>query len=167
MVFGSAGGLVGATVATRATTWLGNAGALRVLQVIGGPPALLVGLAQPELGATLVAAGSFIVGLGVVGANVVRSSFRVRYVPGDLLGRTTATSSVLNFGTMPLAGLLAGGLGTWIGVRETILVMAAMHALGSLSVFVGPCRTGRNLPDQPMERWTSGSMATARKSSVT
>ncbi|WP_353953692.1 MFS transporter [Knoellia sp. S7-12] len=167
MAFGSAGGLVGAAIATRATTWLGNAGSLRMLQVIGGPPALLLGLAQPELGAALVAAGSFIVGLGVVGANVVRSSFRVRYVPGDLLGRTTATSSVLNFGTMPLAGLLAGGLGTWIGVRETILVMAAMHALVSLSVFVGPFRSGRNLPDQPMERWTSGSMATARKSSVT
>ena len=126
-----------------------------------------MGLAQPGRGAALVAVGSFIVGVGVVGANVVRSSFRVRYVPGDLLGRTTATSSVLNFGTMPLAGLLAGGLGTWIGVRETILVMAAIHALASLSVWISPYRTGRDLPDQAMARWTSGSMATARKSRVT
>ena len=164
---GSAGGLGGATVATRATTRLGNAGALRVLQVVGGPPALLVGLAQPGLGASLVAVGSFIVGVGVVGANVVRSSFRVRYVPGDLLGRTSATSSVLNFGTMPLAGLLAGGLGTWIGVRETILLMAAIHVMASLSVWVSPYRAGRDLPDQPMARWTSGSMATARNSNVT
>jgi len=167
MAFGSLGGLLGATVATRTTAWLGNAGALRTLQVLGGPPALLVGLAQPGRGAALVAVGSFIVGVGVVGANVVRSSFRVRYVPGDLLGRTTATSSVLNFGTMPLAGLLAGGLGTWIGVRETILVMAAIHALASLSVWISPYRTGRDLPDQAMARWTSGSMATARKSRVT
>lgn len=167
LAFGSVGGLLGATLATRATAWLGNAGALRLLQVIGGPPALLVGLAQPGLGASLVAVGSFIVGVGVVGANVVRSSFRVRYVPGELLGRTTATSSVLNFGTMPLAGLLAGGLGTWIGVRETILLMAAIHVIASLSVWVSPYRAGRNLPDQPMATWTSGSMATARKSNVT
>ncbi|KGN32579.1 arabinose ABC transporter permease [Knoellia sinensis KCTC 19936] len=166
MGFGSVGGLVGATLATRTSQWLGNAGALRWLQVVGGPPALLIGLAWPGTGAAVVALGSFFVGAGVVGANVVRSSFRLRYTPPELLGRTMATSAVLNFGTMPLAALVAGALGTWIGVRETILLMAAIHAVGSLTVFVGPYARGRDLPDQ-MARWTSGSMATARKSSVT
>ncbi len=99
--------------------------------------------------------------------HVVRSSFRVRYTPPELLGRTSATSSVLNFGTMPIAGLVAGGLGAWLGVRETIMVMATVHAVASLAVFVGPYRTGRDLPTQPMDRWSSGSTATARKSSVT
>ncbi|CAN7431543.1 MFS transporter [Knoellia sp. LjRoot47] len=166
MAAGSVGGLLGATLSTRATQWWGRAGALRWLQVIGGPPAILIGLAWPGPGAVLVAVGSFFVGVGVVGANVVRASFRARYTPPELLGRTMATSSVLNFGTMPLAGLVAGGLGSWIGVRETILLMAALHGVGSLLVFVGPYRRGRDLPDQ-MARWTSGSMATARNSSVT
>ncbi|KGN38764.1 MFS transporter [Knoellia subterranea] len=148
---GSVGGLLGATLATRATRWWGDAGALRWLQVIGGPPALLIGLAWPGAGVLLVVVGSFFVGLGVVGANVVRASFRVRYTPAELLGRTMATSSVLNFGTMPLAGLVAGLLGSWIGVRETILLMAAVHAMGSLAVFVGPYARGRDLPDQPMK----------------
>lgn len=151
MAAGSVGGLLGATLATRAARWWGNAGALRWLQVLGGPPAILIGLAWPGPGAALVAVGSFLVGVGVVGANVVRASFRVRYTPAALLGRTMATSSVLNFGTMPLAGLVAGGLGAWIGVRETILLMAAIHAAGSLLVFVGPYRRGRDLPDR-MER---------------
>lgn len=167
MALGSAGGLLGATIATRTTARLGNAGALRWLQVLGGPVAILEGLAFPGIGVALLPVGAFFVGVGVVGANVVRSSFRVRYTPPEMLGRTTATSSVLNFGTMPLAGIVAGGLGTWIGVRETILLMAAFHAVVSLSVFFGPYRHGRDLPDQPMERWTSGSMATARKSNVT
>ncbi|MFC7492433.1 MULTISPECIES: MFS transporter [unclassified Knoellia] len=167
MALGSIGGLLGATLAARTTAWLGNAGALRWLQVLGGPVAVIEGLAFPGVGVVLLPLGAFFVGIGVVGANVVRSSFRVRYTPPELLGRTTATSAVLNFGTMPLAGLVAGGLGTWIGVRETILVMAALHAVVSLSVFVGPYRTGRDLPDQPMARWASGSIATARKSSVT
>jgi hypothetical protein len=167
MALGSTGGLLGATLATRTTKRLGNAGALRWLQVLGGPVAILEGLAWPGIGVVLIPVGAFLVGVGVVGANVVRSSFRVRYTPPELLGRTTATSAVLNFGTMPLAGLAAGALGTWIGVRETILLMAAIHALVSLSVFFGPYRTGRDLPDQPMARWTNGSMATARKSSVT
>lgn len=167
MAVGSVGGQLGAAVATRTSRWLGTAGALRWLQVAGGPPALLVGLAWPGAGALLIALGSLLVGLGVVGANVVRSSFRVRYTPPELLGRTLATSAVLNFGTMPVAGLVAGALGTWLGVRETILLMAAIHAVGSMAVFVGPYARGRDLPAQPMERWTSGSTATARKSSVT
>jgi hypothetical protein len=52
---------------------------------------------------------------------------------------------------MPLAGLAAGGLGTWLGVRETILVMAAIHVVASLTVLVGPYRRGRDLPTGQME----------------
>ncbi|MFW5469445.1 MFS transporter [Knoellia sp. CPCC 206435] len=161
MAAGSVGGVLGATVATRTTRWLGSAGALRRLQLLGGPPALLVGLATPGPGVSLVVLGSLLVGVGVVGANVVRSSFRVRYVPQELLGRTAATSAVLNFGTMPLAGLVAGGLGTWLGVRETILLMAAIHVVASLTVLVGPYRRGRDLPSGPMETRTLESAAAA------
>ena len=113
--------------------------------------ALLIGLATPGLGVSLVVLGVLVVGVGVVGANVVRSSFRVRYVPRELLGRTAATSAVLNFGTMPLAGLVAGGLGTWVGVRQTILLMAAIHVLASVTVLNGPYRRGRDLPSAPMD----------------
>jgi len=160
---GAAGGLLGATVANRTVRRLGDAGALRWLQVVGGPPALLIGLAFPGWGVALVPLGSALVGVGVVGANVVRASFRARYTPPDLLGRSTATMAVLNFGTMPLAGLVAGGLGALVGVRETILLMAALNAVGCLAVFVGPFRRGRELPRQPMGRWSSGSSATPRK----
>ena len=150
IAIGACGGLLGATVATRTVRWLGDAGALRWLQVLGGPTAILVGLAQPGVGVALVPLGSFLVGVGVVGANVVRASFRVRYTPAALIGLTTATMAVLNFGTMPLAGLVAGALGEAIGVRETILAMAGLNAVGCLSVFVGPFRKGRELPREPM-----------------
>ncbi|MEO6018740.1 MAG: hypothetical protein ABIP45_00645 [Knoellia sp.] len=43
---GSVGGLLGATLATRTTRWLGTAGALGWLQVLGGLPAILIGLAR-------------------------------------------------------------------------------------------------------------------------
>ncbi len=146
IALGATGGLVGATLATRVSRWLGNAGALRWLQVAGGVPAILIALAHPGVSVVLVPLGSFLVGAGTVGANVVRASFRLRYVPADLLGRTTATSAVLNFGTMPLAGLVAGLLGTTIGVRETILLMCALNAVVGLAVLVGPYRSGRDLP---------------------
>ena len=33
----------------------------------------------------------------------------MRYIPPRLLARTSASSSLVNFGTMPLAGWLPGG----------------------------------------------------------
>ncbi|QKE86092.1 MFS transporter [Arthrobacter sp. NEB 688] len=143
---GSVGGLVGAAVATPLARRVGTARAMRHLQVLGGPTALLVPLAAPGAAVALVPVGVALVGVGVVGANVVRSAFRQRWTPPALLGRTTSASSVLNFGTMPVAGLVAGWLGTSLGVRPTIVGMTALHALVSLSVWVGPYRRGRDLP---------------------
>ncbi|GAA1773853.1 hypothetical protein [Nostocoides vanveenii] len=51
---------------------------------------------------------------------------------------------------MPLGGLAAGWLGDRLGVRATIAVLAGLHALASLSVRVGPYRSGRPLPEEPM-----------------
>jgi hypothetical protein len=61
-----------------------------------------------------------------------------------------SASSVLNFGTMPFAGLAAGWLGVHLGIRATILAMAALHALVSLAVLVGPYARGRDLPSGRM-----------------
>lgn len=143
---GSVGGLLGALVAARLAARLGTARAMRWLQLLGGPTALLIPLARPGWGVALVPLGVALVGVGVVGANVVRSAFRQRYTPAALLGRATAASSVVNFGTMPLAGLVAGWLGATAGVRPTIAGMALLHAAVSLSVLVGPYRRGRDLP---------------------
>jgi hypothetical protein len=78
-----------------------------------------------------------------------------------------STSSLVNFGTMPVAGLAAGWLGSHVGVRETIAAMAALYVASSLWVLVGPYARRRALPTQPMATWSRGSTATARKRSVT
>ncbi|MGG5257225.1 MFS transporter [Phycicoccus avicenniae] len=144
---GSVGGLVGAAVATPLARRVGTARAMRWLQLLGGPTALLVPLAAPGPRVALVPVGVALVGVGVVGANVVRSAFRQRWTPPTLLGRTMSASSVLNFGTMPVAGVVAGWLGSSLGVRPTILVRTALHALVSATVLVGPYRRGRDLPE--------------------
>jgi MFS family permease len=164
---GSVGGLVGASVATRASRRWGPGRAMVVLQVLGGPPALLVAAAGPGWSVALVPVGLALVGVGVVGANVIRGAFRMRYVPGHLLGRTTAAGSLVGYGTMPLAGLLAGWLGAEVGVHATVAGMAGLFAVTSLAVVLGPYGRGRGLPAQPMATWSSGSTATARNTTVT
>ncbi|MCA5894547.1 MFS transporter [Isoptericola sp. NEAU-Y5] len=146
LMIGSCGGLLGATLATRLSRRLGSGRATVVLMVAAGPPTLLVGLGSAGPGIAWVVAGQFFVGLAVVAGNVLRASWKQRYVPLELMGRVSTTSQFVNFGTMPLAGVVAGALGDVVGVRETIFVMAAVHCLASLSVLRSPLRGLRELP---------------------
>jgi MFS family permease len=165
MATGSIGGFLGAAVATRVSARLGSARALVWLQVLAGPTALLLPLATRGAGLALFVLGQLLVGTAVVAGNVIRGAWRNRYVPESMVARQVTTAQVVNLGTMPLAGLAAGWLGTAVGLRPTIALMAAIHAVACLAMLWGPLRGLRDLPEragQPTGRWNSGSSATPR-----
>lgn len=146
LALGSLGGLLGAALAPRVSDRWGSARGLLWLQVLAGPPALLIALASRGWGVTLLVFGVLVVGVGVVGGNVIRGAWRNRYVPEDMLARQVATSQFVNFGTMPIAALLAGWLGLQVGLRPTIASMAAVHAVACLAIWWSPIRGHRDLP---------------------
>lgn len=148
MATGSIGGFLGAALATRVSARLGSARALLWLQVLAGPTSLLIPLATPGPGIAFLVAGQLLVGTGVVAGNVVRGAWRNRYVPEAMLARQVTTAQVVNYGTMPVAGLVAGILGTHFGLRPTILVMAGTHTLACLAMFWSPLRGLREMPAQ-------------------
>ena len=51
---------------------------------------------------------------------------------------------------MPAAALIAGWLGSAVGVRETIAVMALIHVLGCAGFWWSPIRSRRDMP-QPVD----------------
>ena len=51
------------------------------------------------------------------------------------------------WGVMPIAALLAGVLGTWIGVVPTMWIGAVGELCSALFVVIGPFWTMRELPD--------------------
>ncbi|MFD7023053.1 MFS transporter [Promicromonospora sukumoe] len=146
LALAGAGGVVGAVVAPFLSARLGSGRASTVLLVLSGPTALLVGAGLPGWGAAISGAGGFLVGLCVVSGNVIRNAWRLRYVPAGLRGRVMTVMQVVNFGTMPVAGVAAGWLGGVLGVRETILLMAAVHCLATWSILVSPLARLRELP---------------------
>lgn len=146
MALGSAGGVVGALVAPRVARRHGTARALLVLLLPTGPAALLVGAATPGWGSWPLALGPFLVGVGVVGGNTIRTAWRQRYTPPELLGRTIGATSVLNMGLMPVGALLAGWLGTLLTVRGAIHVLAAVHLVAVTTHLLSPLRRLRDLP---------------------
>ena len=156
------GGVVGAVVAPFLSTRLGSGRASTVLLLLGGPAALLVGAGLPGWGAAFSAAGGFLVGLFVVAGNVIRNAWRLRYVPAGLRGRVMTVMQVVNFGTMPVAGVIAGWLGGAIGVRETILLMAAVHCLACWAVLLSPLARMRELPTGRLGGRPSPSAAAVR-----
>lgn len=146
LAMAGAGGVLGAVVAPFLSARLGSGRASTVLLVASGPAALLVGAGLPGWGAVVSGAGGFLVALCVVSGNVIRNAWRLRYVPAGLRGRVMTVMQVVNFGTMPVAGFVAGWLGGVLGVRETILLMATVHCLAAWSVLVSPLVRLRELP---------------------
>jgi hypothetical protein len=77
---------------------------------------------------------------------VIKASFQQRYCPPDLLGRLTASTAFLNYGTIPLGALLGGTLGTAVGIRTAMWITTAGVPLAALILFFSPIRRTRDLP---------------------
>ncbi len=155
---GSLGALLGALTANRISMRLGVGRTIVAFAAIGGPPVVLFGLApegtpQPVL-VGLVALVGFVGGVSNVVYNVAQVSFRQAITPTRLQGRMNATMRWIVWGTMPIGGILGGLLGTFIGVRETILIGGIGASLAFLPVLLGPVRTIREMPkavEEPAE----------------
>ncbi|SCL37131.1 Predicted arabinose efflux permease, MFS family [Micromonospora rhizosphaerae] len=142
----SLGGIVGATIATALARRVGTARALLLAALGTGPPALLIPLAGPGAQVLWLVLGGVVVSLAVAVGNVVKGSFRQTYTPHALLGRVTVSMQLLNFGTIPLAAVLAGALGSAYGPGRAIWAMTGWLALTPLILLVGPLRRRRDLP---------------------
>ncbi|MEV4766629.1 MFS transporter [Micromonospora chokoriensis] len=146
----SVGGIIGALVATRVGRRWGTAPALLIGGVLAGPPALLIPLAAPGVGLAWPALGGVLVGLGVAVGNVVKGAFRQTYTPHHMLGRVTVSMQLLNYGTIPVAAVLAGVIGARYGVGTAVFVMTAWQAFTPLILLIGPIRRRRDLPAAPV-----------------
>jgi MFS family permease len=145
------GGFIGAFATKPVVRWLGQGPTIWISALVIGLAGLLIPLAAPDWRLGLAFLGMTVFSIGVVVYNVTQLSFRQGLTPDRLLGRMNATMRFLVWGTMPLGGLIAGGLGTWFGVRETLWIGAIGLALAFLTVFLSPLRTMRALPTHEPE----------------
>ncbi|MEN3534342.1 MFS transporter [Microbispora sp. ZYX-F-249] len=146
LALASSGGLFGAAFAGRVATRFGTARGFLLCEAFAAPMALLGPIGSGGVGLALFAAAGFGTGLGVVASNILTSTFRQRYCPAELFGRITASTSALNYGAIPLGGLLGGMLGDAIGVRETLMLMAVIQLFSVAILLLGPFRPLRDFP---------------------
>ena len=145
----SVGGVAGAALAPRLGRRFGTARAFIGCELVAAPAALLIPLAGPGPRAALFAVGGFLVVAGVVGGNVLNSTWAQTYTPRELRGRVSTCSGLLNYGAIPLGALCAGLLATAFGTHDSIWITTSMLALCPSVLLLSPLRRRRDFPLAP------------------
>ena len=125
------GGLLGAIATPRIVARIGEARAIPI-SAIGF---CLVPFFLPAISLVPALAFPFLVDpvlpveLHVLLYNITQVTFRQRITPPRLLGRMNASVRFVVWGVMPISALIAGALGTWIGVVPTLWIARVRPAL--------------------------------------
>jgi hypothetical protein len=117
MAAGGIGGTAGALVARRLGRALGTARTL-LLTTLTDLFGLLIPLAHAGPRVICYTVGIVVMTAGLLIGNILVAAFRQSYCPPGMLGRAVAGMRFLSFGAIPVGALLAGSLGTALGVRN-------------------------------------------------
>jgi MFS family permease len=147
LTLGNVGALVAALTSGRIAGRLGVGRTIIGASILGGPTSLLVPFAPHGHAALLLLAPALLVGSFTnVVYNVTQVSLRQTITPERIQGRMNSVMRFIVWGTIPLGALLGGALGTWIGLKETLIVGAAGCCLPFLPVLFSPVRSIREMP---------------------
>ncbi|WP_371603352.1 MFS transporter [Streptomyces sp. NBC_01220] len=128
MTCGAVGGVLGAMLAPRARQRfsLGTVMAAGLLTAAfftaASPLAVLAVDSSRVLAAAVLLVGEFGLTVGALLYNVTQVSLRQKLCPRNLLGRMNASIRFVVWGSMPVAAIAAGWLGTAIGVVPTLWI---------------------------------------------
>ena len=146
MTAGGVGALLGGLTSTWWSRTFGQARTIWLSLLVIVPFEILMPLAQPGWAVSLFAVASLAFGFGAVVYNVAQVSYRQAICPDHLLGRMNASVRFIVWGTMPIGGLIGGGLATWLTPRGALWIGTIGGALAVLWVLASPLRTMRDLP---------------------
>jgi predicted MFS family arabinose efflux permease len=118
------------------------------MALVFGPAMFLVAFAPPGNAAIpFLVVALLAIGFSVVVYNIVQVSYRQAICPPRLQGRMNSVMRFIVWGTIPLGALLGGAIGTWAGLRETLVVGAIGGSLSFLWILFSPQRHLREMPE--------------------
>lgn len=155
------GALLGALLATRLSTRIGQGRVIWLAPLLTCPLTALMPLTRPGWSVAVAALGLSALSLGGVVRVVAQSSFQQALTPDRLLGRVSATARFVSWGGIPLGGLLGGASGSVFGAAGTLWIGAAGMTLSVLPNVLSPLRTMRTSPAEDTSSSSSSSYSEA------
>ena len=143
----SVGSLAAALTATRLSSRLGVGPTIVGSAFVFAPPLFLIAAAPPSAPIPFLVAAFVLFGYGAVIYNITQISFRQAICPERMQGRMNSVMRFIVWGVMPIGSLLGGALATWIGLRETMWVGAAIGVFAFVPVLFSPVRKLREMPE--------------------
>jgi MFS family permease len=135
---GLIGALLSSGVARRVIARVGQARALVGGVFLLGPAFLAQAFTTPGWGLTWWVVSTFVASFCIILTNVVQVTIRQTVCPPELLGRVSAVMTLMTGGVMPVASIAGGVLGTYLGVRETLLVSGGIACLSVIWLLTSP-----------------------------
>lgn len=151
---GASGGLLGAVAAAPLSRIFGAGPVIAAGAVIFPGAIAIAALADGPTWAKAVAlaVAEFVAAFAVMCFDVPLNSLQAAVIHDHMRSRVVGAFSSINYGIRPLGAVVGGFLGTWIGVRETLLVSAAGGVLSVLWLVGSPIIRTRDLDGlQPPE----------------
>ncbi|GAB2640010.1 MFS transporter [Kribbella swartbergensis] len=144
---GASGGLLGALAASPLSRIFGAGRLIAVSSVVFPGSVTIAALADGPTWAraAALAAAEFIGAFAVMCFDVPLNSMQAALIHDHMRSRVAGAFSSINYGIRPLGAVAGGFLGTWIGVRETLLVSAAGGFLAVLWLIRSPIIRTRDL----------------------
>ncbi len=162
---GAAGSLLAAFTAMRLARRFGIGPTTIAIVALQGPAMLLAALAPAGSPLPFLIVSQLVLGFAIVVYNIIQVSFRQAICPPRLQGRMNSTMRFVVWGTIPIGTLAGGLLGSWIGLRETIVVGAIGGGGSFLWILLSPQRSLHEMPE-PIEEEPSTSELGAALPSV-
>jgi MFS family permease len=146
---GAFGGVLGSLVTGRLSRRFGVGPVLVMGSVLFPAPLVLVPLAGGgnwTIYACLFTA-EFVSGFGVMLLDISAAAISSALIPARLRSRVSGAYMVVNYGVRPLGSLVAGALGSWIGLRPTLWIATVGAVAGVLFLLPSPIIRLRDLPE--------------------
>lgn len=144
---GATGGLLGAVSSGWLARRLGVGPLIAAASVVYPGAVAIVALAGGPtwLRAAALAGAELVASFAVMCFDIPHNALRAMITPDQLRSRVAGAYSSLNYGIRPVGALVGGLLGSWIGVRETLLVSAVGGAAAILWLIRSPIIRVRDL----------------------
>jgi MFS family permease len=93
----------------------------------------------------------FLSGAGVMLLDIMAGTISAGIMPVRLRSRISGAFMVVNYGVRPLGTIIAGILGTAIGIRETLWIATVGALIGLVFIIPSPIPRLREVPAEPQE----------------